>query len=71
MSTSDPQTGAVSDVAAAKFLGVSTQWLRVDRRDKKRVPYVRLGGRIVYRIESLAEFLRQQEAITAEQEQRS
>ena len=47
----------VNDREAARFLGLAPQTLRNWRTNRKGPKYVRLGGRIVYRLVDLNEFL--------------
>jgi len=47
----------VNDREAARFLGLAPQTLRNWRTNRRGPKYVRLGGRIVYRLVDLNEFL--------------
>lgn len=47
----------VDDVTCAAALGVSVSWLRKDRRLQRRVPFYRLGGRILYNLDRVREAL--------------
>ena len=47
----------VNDREAARFLGLAPQTLRNWRTNRRGPKYVRLGGRIVYRLADLNEFL--------------
>jgi hypothetical protein len=41
-------TLAFSEIECAEAIGISVAWLRKDRRDKRLIPFYRLGGRILY-----------------------
>lgn len=51
------QAPVVNDREAARFLGLAPQTLRNWRTNRRGPKYVRLGGRIVYRLADLNEFL--------------
>jgi hypothetical protein len=46
---------AVDEYAAAGLLGVSVHFLRKDRITKRRIPFFRLGDRILYMPNRMAE----------------
>jgi predicted DNA-binding transcriptional regulator AlpA len=47
----------INDVAAARFLGLGVQTLRNYRSHRKGPKYIKIGGRIVYRVADLEKFL--------------
>lgn len=59
--TSGITPAVINDVQAADYLGITPYWLRNNRRSPSAPPFVKVGGRIRYRVESLDEWLLQQE----------
>ncbi|PCC49414.1 helix-turn-helix transcriptional regulator [Brevibacterium aurantiacum] len=55
------QPAVINDVQAAEYLGLTTSWLRNNRKSPSAPPFCKLGGRVRYRVESLNEWVRQQE----------
>lgn len=53
----------LNDIDAAAYLGITKYWLRNNRRSPSAPPFVKIGGRIKYRIESLDTWLEQQEVV--------
>lgn len=51
----------VDEHEAARIIGVSVQWLRNNRRSPSAPPFCKIGSRIRYRVESLRDWVRQQE----------
>ena len=51
----------VDEHEAARIIGVSVQWLRNNRRTPAAPPFCKIGSRIRYRVETLREWVRQQE----------
>lgn len=51
----------IDDVQAATYLGISPHWLRNNRRSPSAPPFIKIGGRIRYRVSSLDTWLQQQE----------
>lgn len=51
----------LTDVQAAEYLGITPYWLRNNRRAPAAPPFVKIGGRVRYRVESLDAWLEQQE----------
>jgi hypothetical protein len=51
------QPVVVNDQQAARFLGLGVQTLRSFRHLRKGPKYVKIGGRIIYRIADLEDFL--------------
>lgn len=47
----------LNDVEAAKFLNISVSCLRNWRCQRKGPPYVKIGKRVLYRVEDLNSFL--------------
>jgi hypothetical protein len=43
----------IDDVALAPQIGLSTSFLRKDRRTARVIPFVRAGGRILYSLEQV------------------
>ncbi len=56
-----PRTAVMDEHAAAEYIGCSVSWLRNNRRSSATPPFVKVGKNVRYRIESLDEWLRQQE----------
>jgi hypothetical protein len=61
-STTEPirlpiQRITIDELEAAEALGVSVHFLRKDRRTKRRVPFFRLGDRVLYSLERVREAL--------------
>lgn len=54
-----PESGLMTEVVAAKYLGVSVQTLQKDRSFKPtmKVPFLRLGSKILYRKNDIDLFL--------------
>jgi hypothetical protein len=48
----------VSEIVAARALGVSAGWLRKDRYSTKSVPVIRLGSRALYDLDQVRAALR-------------
>lgn len=48
---------------AAEYLGITKYWLRNNRRSPQAPPFVKIGGRVRYRVESLNRWLDQQEVV--------
>lgn len=44
----------VSEDVAAQALGLSTAFLRKDRRTAQRIPHIRLGTRVLYNLASVS-----------------
>lgn len=51
----------VDEKEAARIIGVSVSWLRNERRSPSAPPFCKLGNRVRYRVESLRDWVRQQE----------
>lgn len=51
----------LNDTQAAEYLGITKYWLRNNRRSPQAPPFVKIGGRIRYRVASLDTWLQQQE----------
>ncbi len=51
----------MNEYEAAEYLGLSASWLRNNRRSPSAPPHCKLGGAVRYRVESLNEWLIQQE----------
>ena len=47
----------LNDVGAAAFLGLAVQTLRGARSHREGPPYIKLGGRVVYKVSDLEEYL--------------
>lgn len=45
----------VDEHAAARAIGLSVSWLRKDRRNKRLIPFARLGGAVRYDMERVRE----------------
>jgi predicted DNA-binding transcriptional regulator AlpA len=56
-----PRTAVMDEYAAAEYIGCSVSWLRNNRRSAATPPFVKVGKNVRYRIESLDEWLKQQE----------
>ncbi|QPS32740.1 helix-turn-helix domain-containing protein [Brevibacterium casei] len=59
--TAGVQPAVMNEREAAAYVGLTTSWLRNNRRSPQAPPYCKLGGRVRYRIESLDLWLAQQE----------
>jgi len=53
----------MTDEQAAEYLGITKYWLRNNRRSPQAPPFVKIGGRIRYRVTSLDSWLEQQEVM--------
>lgn len=51
----------VDEHEAARIIGISVQWLRNNRRAPAAPPFCKIGSRVRYRVETLREWVRQQE----------
>ena len=51
-----PQSSTISAKEAAKYLGIS-YWLLLDLVRRKQIPNIRLENRLLFRVESLEQFL--------------
>jgi hypothetical protein len=47
----DPFTIAVDETQLAKAIGMSVHFLRKDRREKRQIPFYRVGGSIRYNLD--------------------
>ena len=55
--TPDPNLKLVDERRAAAILGWSTSTLQKDRGQRRRIAYVKLGSRVMYRVSDLQEFV--------------
>lgn len=53
----------LNDIDAATYLGITPYWLRNKRYTPQAPPFVKIGGRIKYRIATLDTWLEQQEVV--------
>lgn len=51
----------LNEQEAAEYLGITKYWLRNNRRSPAAPPFVKIGGRVRYRVETLDRWLDQQE----------
>lgn len=49
----------LNDTAASAYIGVSRTWLRNNRRSPQAPPFLKIGGRVLYRREDLDGFIAQ------------
>lgn len=59
------EPAVVDEHGAAKFIGCSVSWLRNNRRSPDTPPFLKIGKSVRYRIETLNEWLKEQEVISA------
>lgn len=57
----EPRSAVMDEHAAAEYIGCSVYWLRNGRRSSATPPFCKVGKNVRYRIESLDEWLKQQE----------
>ena len=53
----DPSLDLVNEKQAASILGWSTSTLQKDRVQRRRIAYVKLGSRVMYRVMDLRDFI--------------
>lgn len=56
-----PRTAVMDEHEAADYIGCSVYWLRNYRKSPTTPPFCKVGKNVRYRIESLDEWLKQQE----------
>jgi hypothetical protein len=52
-----PLTHLLDEIEAAKYLGMSLAWMQQDRVGKRRVPYIKIGRAVRYRVADLIAFV--------------
>ena len=52
-----PLTHLLDESEAAKYLGMSLAWMQQDRGGKRRVPYIKIGRAVRYRVADLIAFV--------------
>lgn len=57
----EPRSAVMDEHAAAEYIGCSVYWLRNNRKSSVTPPFCKVGKNVRYRIESLDEWLKQQE----------
>lgn len=56
-----PRTAVMDEHDAAEYIGCSVYWLRNNRKSPMTPPFCKVGKNVRYRIDSLDEWLKQQE----------
>jgi hypothetical protein len=52
-----PLPHLLDETEAAKYLGMSLAWMQQDRVSRRRVPYIKIGRAVRYRVADLIAFV--------------